>query len=103
MLYGSNGSGKYIRLLVLLKTYLKLNLNVTIRSIDTETGLFVPIPTSKVREKNKVLFSTVSKAHCEIDLNQSGIDKGLINFLKRYSRNKNVVLGIHKYVILKKF
>ena len=47
---------KYIRLLVLLKTYLKLNLNVTIRSIDTETGLFVPIPTSKVREKNKVLF-----------------------------------------------
>jgi|SaaInlStandDraft_1057018.scaffolds.fasta_scaffold00358_20 replication factor C subunit 3/5 len=103
MLYGANGSGKYVRLLIFLKSYLKLNLKVKVRAIDTVTGLFVPIPTKKVREKNKVLFSSISNAHCEIDLNQSGIDKGLINFLKRYSRNKNVVLGIHKYVILKNF
>lgn len=103
MLHGSNGSGKYTRIILFLKNHLKINLNSKVKAIDTVTGLFVPLPTIKNKEKNKVLFSVVSKGHCEIDLNQSRIDKGLINFLKKYCKNKNILLKTHKYIILKNF
>ena len=103
ILYGSNGSGKYTRIILFLKNHLKINLNSKVKAIDTVTGLFVPLPTVKNKEKNKVLFSFVSKGHCEIDLNQSGIDKGLIIFLKKYCKNKNILLRTYKYIILKNF
>ncbi len=105
VLYG--GSGKYTRLMITLKTYLENNnysndpYKMLVRAIDSVTGSFVQLPTSKNKPKNRVIFAMVSQVHCEIDLNQAGADKTLIPFLEYYSKSKNINLGIQKYIILR--
>ena len=116
VLYGPAGCGKYIRLMITLKKYLNNNFNnnldnnldgdindkydpyeTSVKAIDVETGYFVPIPSSA----NKVIYSRVSKYHCEIELKQANAEKTLIPFLDYYSKSKNIYLKIQKYVILR--
>ena len=102
VLYG--GSGKYTRLMILLKNYFSEITDpykTQIKAIDSVTGEFVQLPTIKNKSKNKVILAVVSKSHCEIELNQPGSDKALLPFLEYYSKSKNINLKTQKYVILK--
>ena len=106
ILYGREGSGKYTRLMILLKNYFK---NICdpykffIRAVDVETGSFVDLPNSKNKLKNKVIIAYTSKSHCEIDLSQANSNKVIIKFLEYYSKSKNINLNIQKYIILRHF
>lgn len=103
-LYGPSGCGKYTRLMITLHNFF-LNKSspykTSIRAICSETGSFVPLPTSKNKPKDKVIFAMVSKIHCEIELNQANAEKVLILFLEYYSKTKNIYLNTHKYIILR--
>ena len=104
ILYGKEGCGKYTRLMITLQNYLGDLCNPykgIVRAIDVETGLFVQLPNSKNKSKNKVIFAITSKSHCEIELGQANSNKALIPFLEYYSNSKNINLNIQKYVILR--
>ena len=103
-LYGPAGCGKYTRLLITLNRYIGHKSNpykTSVKAIDVETGSFVPLPNSKNKVKNKVIYALVSKIHCEIELCQASANKAIIPFLDYYSRTKNIYLNIQKYVILR--
>ena len=95
VIYGSPGSGKYTRLMITLNSFLKDKVNPynsIVKAIDVETGSFVPLPSLKNKLKNKVIYTSVSKIHCEIELTQANAEKALIPFLDYYSKRKFKVI-----------
>jgi DNA polymerase III delta prime subunit len=99
IVYGPAGNGKFTRLLICLKIFFEGLCNPFHsfpRAIDVETGEFLPVTTTK-----KSIFAVVSKCHCEIDLEQSSVNKALLPFLDYYTKSKNISFDCHKYIILR--
>lgn len=101
LLYGTAGSGKYSRLFVTLKHFFDQDILPNVKAIDVDTGYFTELPCAKSVGNKKVLFSLVSKVHCEIEVSQAHIDKALILFLENYCKTKNVNLNVKKHIILR--
>ena len=103
-IYGPTGCGKHNRLMIMLNKCFgnkSCPYKTSVKAICVETGSFVPLPTSKNKSSDKVIYTLVSKLHCEIDLNQANIDKVLITFLEYYSKTKNIYFNIQKYILLR--
>jgi replication factor C subunit 3/5 len=103
-LYGPDGCGKYTRLMIMLNKcfgHKSCPYRTSVKAICTETGSFVPLPNSKNKSKEKVIYALVSKLHCEIELDQANVEKALFLFLEYYSRTKNIYLDTQKYIILR--
>lgn len=104
LIFGAPGSGKMTRILIMLREFFKGVADpfaVQARAINEETGSFCHLPgTGKSAKNQKAFLAFTSRCHCEIDMNQPGIKKGMISFLDQFSRNKNISLDTHKYLVL---